>query len=163
MRCRAMRMPSLVQRAARRVLGFRHGGKAPLQVGALPYRRRVSGEVEVMLVTTRSAGRWIIPKGWPMSGKTLAEAAQQEAFEEAGVRGRIDPLEIGRFPHAKDHILAGAITTEVVVFPLAVAEELPVWPERHERTRAWFGLATAAEAVGPGALADIIGSADKFD
>lgn len=153
-------MPSLVRRAARGVLRFRRsGGGEPLQVGALPYRRRPDGTVEVLLVTTRSSGRWIIPKGWPMRGKTLAQAAQQEAYEEAGVRGRTSAVELGRFPHEKEHFLAGPIRTQVVVFPLAVERELASWPEQGERKRSWFSLADASAAVGPGALAVIIDSA----
>lgn len=158
-----MKMPALVRRVARGALNFRRsGGGDPLQVGALPWRRRGDGAIEVMLVTTRSSGRWIVPKGWPMAGKTLAEAAQQEAWEEAGVRGPTRPVELGRFRHDKVHFLAGPIRTEVAVFPLAVEEELPNWPERHQRRRGWFSLADAAAAVGPGSLAAIIGAAETL-
>ena len=72
----------------------------PLQTGALPWR--ISGKtIEILLVTGRRSGQWTIPKGWPMPGKTLAEAAAQEAFEEAGVEGTVDPVPIGSFRHVK--------------------------------------------------------------
>jgi 8-oxo-dGTP pyrophosphatase MutT (NUDIX family) len=60
----------------------------PIQYGALPYRETKSG-VEILLVTSRGTRRWIIPKGWPQSGTPPHRAAAQEAFEEAGVVGKI--------------------------------------------------------------------------
>ena len=72
----------------------RHGGLE--QVGALIVRRR-RGSCEVMLITSRDTGRWIVPKGWPMRGKPDDEAAAQEAFEEAGVEGEISRDPVGSF------------------------------------------------------------------
>jgi hypothetical protein len=43
-----------------------------VQIGVLPYRITSDGEVEVMLLTSRGTGRWVIPKGWPMIGKNPA-------------------------------------------------------------------------------------------
>lgn len=138
-----MRLPALLGKAVQRT---RSRGRVPLQVGALPYRRREDGSIEVMLVTTRSSGRWIIPKGWPIAGKTPAEAAEQEAYEEAGVRGYTSGVEIGRFSHEKGQFLS-SMRTQVAVFPLSVQEELPAWPERGERTRCWFSVTEAARLV----------------
>ena len=73
--------------------------EVPIQTGALPWRLAPKNGIEVLLVTGRRSGRWSIPKGWPMPGKSLAEAAEQEAFEEAGVKGTIDPNPIGTFRH----------------------------------------------------------------
>ncbi len=42
---------------------------------------------EVLLITSRETGRWVLPKGWPMKGRSGAECALREAFEEAGVAG----------------------------------------------------------------------------
>ena len=56
-----------------------------LQVAALCYRRDGDSK-EVLLVTSRGTGRWILPKGWPIDGLDAGEAALQEAWEEAGVR-----------------------------------------------------------------------------
>lgn len=95
----------------------------PLQSGALPWRvKRKSAQV--MLVTGKRSGRWIIPKGWPMAGKSLADSAAQEAFEEAGVTGKVDLKPIGSFRHVKDHILLGALEVDIQVHPLAVEKEL---------------------------------------
>src|SRR5882762_10360204 len=58
------------------------------QVAAVCYRVRKSG-IEFLLVQTRG-GRWTFPKGGTEPGLTHAQAAAMEAFEEAGVHGRIE-------------------------------------------------------------------------
>jgi hypothetical protein len=75
-------------------------GGLPLQVGALPWRSRGT-ELEVLLVQSLSTRRWIVPKGWPLREAELWEAAQQEAFEEAGVIGDVGHLPLGKFKHEK--------------------------------------------------------------
>ena len=71
-----------------------HFGNAPkttvrTQFAALCYRIK-SNKVQVLLVTTRRTGRWILPKGWPIDGLTPQKSAAREAWEEAGVIGRPD-------------------------------------------------------------------------
>jgi 8-oxo-dGTP pyrophosphatase MutT (NUDIX family) len=112
--------------------------------------------LEVLLVTSRRSSRWLIPKGWPMLGKTLAAAAAQEAYEEAGVRGRIDPQPLGSFRHRKQHEILGAMKVSILVHGLAVEQELPVWPEIGQRERQWVSLEAAAGKVGSVALAGFI-------
>lgn len=58
------------------------------QVAAVCYRMR-GGVIEFLLVRTRG-DRWIFPKGNVEPGLTHAQAAALEAFEEAGVHGRIE-------------------------------------------------------------------------
>lgn len=43
---------------------------------------------QVLLITSRDTGRWVLPKGWPMRGRSMAQAALIEAWEEAGVEGQ---------------------------------------------------------------------------
>lgn len=66
-------------------------GEIRTQYAAICYRRTddSSGPIEVLLITSRGTGRWVIPKGWPMAKKKPHEVASQEAWEEAGVRGRV--------------------------------------------------------------------------
>jgi ADP-ribose pyrophosphatase YjhB (NUDIX family) len=63
-------------------------GVAPcrLQVAALPWREGKHG-LEIMLITSRDTGRWVLPKGWPEAREPLCDAAAREAGEEAGLRG----------------------------------------------------------------------------
>src|ERR1700683_5047142 len=59
------------------------------QVAAVCYRLRGT-TIEFLLVRTRGGGRWTFPKGSAEPGLTHAQAAALEAFEEAGVHGRIE-------------------------------------------------------------------------
>ncbi|HWH17859.1 MAG TPA: NUDIX hydrolase [Allosphingosinicella sp.] len=129
-----------------------------LQVGALPYRQKEDGSLEVLLVTTRGTGRWMVPKGWPMAGKSFAEAAEQEAFEEGGVRGSISAEEIGSFDHDKTRLLSRPLRCKVAVYLMKVEHEMTRWPEQGERRRRWFGLEEAARAVSSERLSQIIRS-----
>ena len=92
-----------------------------VQYGALPYRFTPGAALEILLVTSRESKRWIIPKGWPIKGLRPAKSAAREAFEEAGVSGRIGMKSIGLFTY--DKILDdGCIGCEVQVFPLLVKQ-----------------------------------------
>ncbi len=128
----------------------------PIQTGALPWRLAENKGVEVLLVTSRRSGRWTIPKGWPMAGKSLAEAAEQEAFEEAGVRGTVDPTPIGTFRHVKQKLVSGDFEVDIVVHPLWVDREFPEWPELGQRKRKWFSPKDAAKRVESRELGDLI-------
>src|SRR5688500_3546461 len=57
------------------------------QYGVIPVRFGRGGQLQVLLLTSRGTGRWVIPKGWPMRKRTPAGTAEREAFEEAGVKG----------------------------------------------------------------------------
>ncbi len=133
----------------------------PLQSGALPWRLRRRKKAEVLLVTGRRSGRWMIPKGWPVAGKSFADSAAQEAFEEAGIQGKVDPSPIGTFRHVKHHPLLGTLEVDILVHPLAVERELGEWPESGERTRQWFGLAEAAARVDSEELRQLIAEFGK--
>lgn len=112
--------------------------------------------MEVLLVTSRRSGRWLIPKGWPMEGLSLAEAAAREAYEEAGVHGIIDQAPFGWFTHDKQHDLFGPMTVRIAVHLLAVDRELSSWPELGERKRRWFSPRQAIEQVQSEELAALI-------
>ena len=118
----------------------------PEQYGAICWRMHRS-KVEVLLITSRDTGRWVIPKGWPMDKRSPSEAAQQEAWEEAGVRGDIADTPIGHFNYVK--LLTPKRSCECVVkaFALRVSELVDKFPERKERRRKWFAAEKAARMV----------------
>jgi 8-oxo-dGTP pyrophosphatase MutT (NUDIX family) len=118
-----------------------------IQTAALPWRLGHGSRTEVLLVTGRASGRWIIPKGWPMRGKTLAKAAAQEAFEEAGVLGTVDTKPLGSFRHTKQRSVLRPVEIRVLVHALSVDRELSEWPEFGQRQRRWFSLEEAAITV----------------
>ncbi len=124
------------------------------QVGALPIRW-IGDELRVLLVTSRETQRWIIPKGWRMRGRSNAEAAAQEAFEEAGVRGRVGPKPIGRYVYAKRRP-GGIEDCKITTYLLEVSEELEVFPEMAERGRAWFTLSEAEACADDEGLREIL-------
>jgi 8-oxo-dGTP pyrophosphatase MutT (NUDIX family) len=115
------------------------------QVAALCWRRR-KGVVEILLITSRETRRWVTPKGWPMDKLKDWTAAKREAFEEAGVEGRMATKPLGTFTYDKvqDGEAVGVIVT---VYGLEVLRELKSWPERKERKRQWFAADEAARRV----------------
>lgn len=137
-----------------RWLGILFGRRPPaMQVGAVC---RCPATGRVVLVTSRGTGRWVIPKGWPMEGRTLAGAAAAEAWEEAGVRGRILDAELGRYRYDKEQDQGYAIPVEVRVFLLEVDHLRPDFPESAQRKRCWFPPAEAARRVAEPGLRDIL-------
>ncbi len=124
------------------------------QFAALPYR--IEGDLEVLLVTTRETGRWVIPKGWPMVGKTPRAAAAREALEEAGVIGKPGRRRLGAYTYPKVLKSGETVICRVTVFPLAVNEQKADWRERDQRRTRWFSPLEAAEAVQEPGLSAII-------
>jgi 8-oxo-dGTP pyrophosphatase MutT (NUDIX family) len=131
-------------------------GGARMQYGALCWRLGAEG-VEVLLITSRDTGRWVIPKGWPMPGLAPEAAAAQEAWEEAGVQGTMNPLCIGRYGYQKCLSAEASVPCAVAVFGLRVEGLAKTFPEMKERRRKWFPLAEAAALVAEPELAMIIG------
>jgi phosphohistidine phosphatase len=117
------------------------------QSAVIPYRKAGKGW-EVMLVTSRSGKRWVIPKGLCEPGMTAAESAAKEAYEEAGLRGAVDDRGIGSYKYQK----WGGVC-EVEVFLMRVKKELAQWPESNIRDRAWLSSSDAAEQVSEKKLA----------
>ena len=109
-----------------------------------------------MLVTSRGTGRWIIPKGWPKSRLAASQTAAEEAYEEAGVRGRV-----GETPHrslliSESHQTGKTTVCQVEVFPLEVTGQSRKWPEREERRTEWFKIGKAMKVVQYNDLRDLI-------
>ncbi|MFQ5565335.1 MAG: NUDIX hydrolase [Paracoccaceae bacterium] len=112
-------------------------GGAARQFGAIPYRR-VDGEIVFLIITARRTGRWIFPKGDPVEGLTPSESAAEEAWEEAGVRGRIGAAPAGHYRTVKGG--PGRAPVVVEMYPLEVEDQFDDWPEKGERKRHWAVL-----------------------
>jgi 8-oxo-dGTP pyrophosphatase MutT (NUDIX family) len=128
---------------------------ARMQYGALCWREGAEG-IEVLLITSRDTGRWIIPKGWPMPGLPPEAAAAQEAWEEAGVDGQVNPVCLGRYGYHKLLAVSAEVPCAVAVYGLRVRRLAEKYPEVKERRRAWFPLAEAAGLVQEPDLARLI-------
>lgn len=126
------------------------------QFGALCWRRR-EGKVQILLITSRGRGRWIIPKGWPMEGQSAASAAATEAWEEAGAKGKVSSKCLGLYSYVKlrPGRRTGA-TCVVAVFPLKVRSLKKVYPELGQRKRRWFSAKKAAKLVDEPELSRLI-------
>ncbi|MBB3745468.1 8-oxo-dGTP pyrophosphatase MutT (NUDIX family) [Rhizobium sp. BK591] len=118
------------------------------QYGALCYRvKKKSGEVEVLLMTSRDTGRWVIPKGWPMTRKCAHEVAMQEAFEEAGVRGVVEPETLGAYTYPKVLRDGVQVVCKVQVYALEVTNMMKNFKEKGERRIEWVSFDEAARRV----------------
>jgi 8-oxo-dGTP pyrophosphatase MutT (NUDIX family) len=117
------------------------------QAGAIAYRIR-DGKVEVLLTTSRDTGRWIIPRGNIAAGATPAEAAAREAYEEAGLKGKIDSLiPLGIYTYFKRLASGEARSAVVEVYLLRVEKHLRKFPEKGERKLSWLSVESAAGLV----------------
>ena len=124
------------------------------QFAALPYR--TAGELKVLLITSRETRRWVIPKGWPMKGKSPQATAAREAMEEAGVVGQIAKKALGAYAYDKRLKTGQSVPCLVEVYPLKVSAQKSRWPEKKERTSQWFDWEEAAQAVEEPGLAELI-------
>jgi len=122
-----------------------------VQYGALGYRSIDRGGIEILLITSRNTKRWIIPKGWPIKGLKPCDSAAQEAFEEAGVRGKVARRPLGKYIYSK-LLKAGskAVPCELQVYALEIHKQEKRWPEAGQREIKWFrpeeAIAVADEA-----------------
>ncbi|WP_369796014.1 NUDIX hydrolase [Puniceibacterium sp. IMCC21224] len=120
-----------------------------------------SGNLKILLVTSRDTGRWVMPKGWTMDGHKPWAAAEIEALEEAGAKGYIAREEIGTYRYPKILDGGGIIPCRVRVYPMIVEKLLKHWKERHERTRRWFSPKSAARKVDEEDLSKLLKSLSK--
>ena len=141
-------------------LGDRDSGERT-QCAALCYRLR-KGKPQILMITSRRTKRWILPKGWLMKDRTLAEAAAQEAWEEAGVQGRIGGTCLGLYTYIKEAESTGEVDLPcaTLVFPLKVKSLKRKYPEKGQRKRRWMSRKKAASRVWEPELAELIRSFD---
>ena len=107
------------------------------QAAVIPFRRGNRG-VEVFLIRRRSSESWGIPKGMVDPGDTPEDTAHTEAWEEAGIHGRLIGKPIGVYGYRK-----WGMSLEVSVYVMEVREAEPRWPESYFREREWFPVKAA--------------------
>lgn len=120
------------------------------QSGVIAYRRK-GEDVEILLITSRRGGRWIIPKGVVDLGRTPQESALNEAYEEAGIEGEASGEPLGEYEYEK----WGGVC-KVRVYLMRVERVLDNWPESGARQRRWSAVASAAQSVKEPGLKEII-------
>jgi 8-oxo-dGTP pyrophosphatase MutT (NUDIX family) len=125
------------------------------QYAALPWRR-VEGRLEILLITTLTTKRWVVPKGWPLEGCSPSECAAQEAFEEAGVIGTMASKPVGSFDYRKRRKTGDEIACHVAVFDLEVERQRRAWPEKAMRQTCWCSVDEALARVSDPGLKRLI-------
>lgn len=116
----------------------------PIQVAALCYRIGPNG-LEVLLITSRKGKKWILPKGNLISDLTYAQSAQQEAYEEAGVRGDVSEECIGMVETTKNLGNGFQSQIDLYVYALSVTLMEEDFPEKGQRKIEWLPLKQAAK------------------
>jgi 8-oxo-dGTP pyrophosphatase MutT (NUDIX family) len=120
--------------------------KGSEQVAAVCFRVR-RGQVEFLLVET-DGGRWTFPKGSVESGLTDAQSAALEAYEEAGVHGRIEEAAFARYVRRKNAGTRPAIEVVVNAHLCEVSRlEEPQEPDRHPT---WYNAGKAKRRLREG-------------
>src|SRR5437588_11292086 len=117
------------------------------QAGVIAFRI-LDGKVQVLLMTSRDTGRWIIPKGNVNGRSTSSKAAEKEAYEEAGVRGtNTSSIPLGIYTYSKKLESGEARAATVEVYLLRIKERLKKWPEKGKRELSWVSTKKAVGLI----------------
>ncbi|HAV13327.1 MAG TPA: NUDIX hydrolase [Opitutae bacterium] len=110
--------------------------KSDYQVGVFP----VTKDGKVVLVTTRGSRYWIFPKGKTEKGRCDREVAREEAYEEAGLEGKLK-RKYYEFDSLSSH------AKKLRLFPMKVKHVKDDYPEAGERERIIVSIKKAEELV----------------
>jgi len=111
------------------------------QASAIPFRRSRDG-LEFCLITSLRRKRWMFPKGIIDPGETYVETALKEAYEEAGLRGRIVGEPLGSYLYQK-----WGTTLSVTVVLMETQRVEQQWDEADVRERRWAPPGEAQELI----------------
>ena len=106
------------------------------QIGVFPYTE----DGKVVLIKTRDGDYWIFPKGHVEKGRKDRAVAEDEAFEEAGILGKIE----------SDSLCFKTMCSkskQLCLYPMRVKKVLSKWPERDERERVIVSVAKAEKLL----------------
>ena len=120
------------------------------QSGVIPYRKAKNG-LEVLLITSIKKKKWVIPKGFIEFNLSPFESAKKEAFEEAGILGSNETIELGHFENTKSIGVC-----HVKVFAMEVIKVLDDYPEKEKRSRKWFSLKEAAAILEAAQISEMV-------
>lgn len=116
------------------------------QSAVIPYRC-VVGAIEVLVVTSRRKGKWIVPKGLVITGMAPQDSAVKEALEEAGVGGTVRFGLLGTVVKERK-----SETCRTQVFAMEVTEVYEFWKEMEVRQRRWLSWSEAEQLLGAGRM-----------
>ncbi len=129
------------------------------QVGCLCYKW-AGKKLKIILVTSLTTKRWIIPKGWIQEKLGAYRSAEIEAWEEAGILGNCNEEKFGDFEYTK--ILKDGTPLECVVdvFPMKVVTQKVNFPEKNVRTLKWIDPKDAANFIENKSLTQLLKNFD---
>lgn len=110
------------------------------QSGVIPFRKR-KGKLKLLMVTSTKKKRWVIPKGVKERHLSSKKSAIKEAWEEAGIRGKVSQPAIGAYRYRK---WDGVCT--VKVFAMEVNKVVRKWDESF-RDREWLSHSEALRRI----------------
>jgi phosphohistidine phosphatase len=113
-----------------------------LQACAVPYRTTEDGGIEFCLITSSGRGDWIFPKGIIDPGETPKQTAAKEAWEEAGLHGKIEGKPVGEYGYGK-----WGASLQVTAYLMRVAVEEDHWEEADFRKRCWCAPKEARKLI----------------
>jgi len=121
----------------------------PLQVAAVCYRRSEQS-IEFLLVNTNGGGKWTFPKGAPEPSMSHSQAAEREAWEEAGVRGHIEPRHFHLYLHSKGVFWKPPGVREFVIKAFLMEVEMIDGSHELDRNPTWFSPDEARKILAKG-------------
>lgn len=131
--------------AASRALRF----ALPLQVAAVCYRRQ-GASIEFLLVNTNGGSKWTFPKGTPEASLSHSQAAEREAWEEAGARGHIEPRHFHLYLYSKGVFWKPPGVREFVVKAFLMEVEHTIPSHEPMRNPTWFSPEDARKMLAKG-------------
>lgn len=149
--------PTHLQKLAPLAKEIFHGQMAQ-QSGAICVRSSQDG-VEVLLITSRDTGRWVIPKGNVEKRETSRQAAAREAKEEAGITGKVSKKPIGYYTYVK---CKEDLACLVTVYRLDVGKAKSDFPEAKTRQLVWMPPVDASRLVSEPELKSLLEKVDAM-
>jgi len=105
--------------------------------------------VEFLLVNT-SSGKWTFPKGSLCPSLSPSESAAREAWEEAGVRGRIEENHFGHYLDTKRTLGHASLAREVRIAAFLMEVHSTQEPLESGRNPSWFSAHQARKRLAEG-------------
>ena len=126
------------------LLGYSESGDR-LVAGVVPLNE---AKTHVLLIQSTRRHDWVLPKGGWESDESCTEAAQREAWEEAGIVCSVD-YDLGaiRDGGALHHMSKDDLKSLYRFYEVTVTREEADWPEKHKRVRQWANFWEASEAL----------------